>query len=334
MMNKILKTISLLSILFSLNHAFAGGNGGGGGGGQTDPCTGLIVNATSALIDPSTGTAIQDLSISRSANVTGTCNFFVVIDNNGGATYNDRYLTFGGSNQIQVQFYNAAGHSASNIIRSYNEITSTSQIMIQGSIKGSSTTPTGTFTIYPYIDPTTNVTPGSYTANFTISIYGWDGTHYSGLTPYDFKSVNYKFTKSGTVSLSLVDSSTSPFNAADVSQTLDFGNLTSATSNAYKDFYAVLMYNQGYTLQMTSANGSKIKNTNSIYTAQNTVDYSLAVDGTTYTLPAATPVTVKSGSGPSPNTGTYVKVGVTLGTVGPLNPGSYTDTVTIKIISQ
>jgi len=317
--------ISLFSVLFAAHSAFAA---------PSDPCSGLTVNAASALIDPSTGTTVQNLTITRSGNATGNCKFFVVVDNNGGATYNDRYLTHGSSDKIQIQFYGASGQSASSIIRAYPEVSSWSQIMISGNINSGSTA-TGTYAIYPYVDPNASIPPGPYTANFTISIYKGDSSSFSGLTPYDSKSVNYKFTKSGIVSLSLVDTATSPYNAADVSQTLDFGQLSSAVSNTSKDFYAVLMYNQGYTLTMTSANGSKIKNTSAVYTTQNTVPYTLSVDGVAFGLPAATPVTVKSAaSGTSPNTGTYVNVAVKLGTVGSLNPGSYTDTVTIQISSQ
>lgn len=308
-MNKI-KILSLLSILFGAQAVLAA---------AVDPCTGLIVTATSALIDMNTNDNVgQTLTVSRSAT-SGGCDYFVVVDNNGGATYNDRYLTHG-PDLLAMQIYKEAANS--NVLRSVNEASTVAHVF-SDKLTGSNSK---THIYYPKLG-STNVPVGPYTGSFTYAVYKWTTVgDFSTKTYMDQKSVNYKYTSENNISLSLVDTG-SPYNAADISQTLDFGSLT---SNEFLGFDLVLQYTSGYKLSMSSVNAGKIKNANTAYTSNNTIDYTLALNSAPVTLTSVS-TEVAAGTGTAPSGGTRLPVLVTIGTVGGVYPGTYSDTVSIKI---
>lgn len=246
-----------------------------------------------------------------------SCDFFVTVENGGASSYLNRTLT-SGVYEYPVQFYKDSGRSQ--IIRSYTEASSSADVLF-GSYSGGGGT---NYDVYyrPYLEPDTYKRFGNYSKTFTLRLYMGEvgGTSYL----QDTVTVTLNYTQSKQIDLALVNTG-APFNTSDISQTLNFGALTSGASMG---FDLVLGYNAGYKISMSSANAGKIKRT----TGTNTIPYTLNMAGNPVTL-TTTPTVVASASGVSPTGGRRLPISVTIGTVGAASPGTYTDTVTFTVAS-
>ena len=263
----------------------------------------------------------------------GTCDFFIVVDEGGAANYANRYLDiFGNSINYPFQIYQDSGHT----VAARPLSSATQPTVISGTFSGSNTSVTVHY--YPKIDTSIGMYQSGFYANqFTYTLY--TGSVSGGRNFVSNRSVNFTYNNPIVANLSVVDTG-APFSAADVTQTMNFGALT---SNASKSCDVVLQYNSGYQLDMLTANGTsggvnRIKNANG-----NTISYTLRVNGavksvgTFYTSVA----TSSNGGGAdghqaanpvSPAGGTRIPVSVTIGNVAAnAQSGTYTDTVTIRI---
>lgn len=307
-MKQILKKISLLAIVLGTAESFAA------------PCDGLNISAQPALVNfPAEQGLPQTISVSRSTT-SGSCSFMVFIQNNTGA-YTSRVLTKGNLT-IPIQFYNQSGQVASNIIRSASEATASSHAVTGTIANGSST---ANVYYYAYVDSSVSASAGPYIDRYFFQLYSWNGSNFSGRVSVTTNaSTNYKYLVDDSMSLSLVNDG-SLYNAADTTQTLDFGSLTTGESLGF-DLW--LVYTNGYKLSLISTNNGNLRN--SAVTTSNLVPYTLALDNVNVALSSAETV-VKTGTGASPAGGTKVDVTATIGNVGTVYAGTYNDYVTFRI---
>ncbi len=301
--------ISLLSILLGVESAFA-------------HCAGLNISAQSALVNMNTqnDSPIQ-ITVSRSSPENNTCNFMVFIKNNGSEVYTTRKLTKGGDS-IPIQFYDAGGHAPANIIRSGSEATNTSHALL-----GAITNNTSSVNVYyyPYIDTSLVRPTGPYIDRYSFQIYSWDGSSFSSRSSVNTNaSTNYKYTIENNMSLSLVDRG-SLYNAADFNQTINFGSLTNGETMGFDLF---LTYSDGYKLYLLSTNSGNLKNTS--VASNNLIPYTLKFDNSIVAL-SNTEQLVRQGTGSSISGGTKILVDATVGTIGSVYSGTYSDTVTFRI---
>jgi hypothetical protein len=310
MMKQILKKISLLAIVLWTGSAVAA------------PCDGLNFTAQSALINlPDENDLPLAFTVTRTAT-SGTCNFFFVMTNDGASSYSTRILSAGGGNTIPIQFYKASGHVASNAIGSNTPSLSN---VYSGSLSGTSTSVNMSY--YAYVDTSISVPIGNYGGLFDLRLYSWNGSNLnSAQFITDKKNISFKYRVDTSISLSLVNTG-SLYNAGDVDQTLDFGSLTSGESLGF-DLW--LVYSSGYRLSLTSTNAGNLKNTG--VASSNLVPYTLSFDNVAVAL-NSTETFVKSAAAgvASPSGGTKVQVLATIGNIGTVYSGTYSDTVTFKI---
>jgi hypothetical protein len=314
--------VMLAFIVIGINQAHAQGNGGGGGGGGSgSPCDGLNISAQSALIDLNTQN-MTPITIQVSRTGTGNCDFFITADNGPSATYLTRVIEFG-TNSIPFQLYKDSGKS--NILKSFTEASTANDVLV-GSFNGNNTGPINMI-YYPWVDTAYTAADGPYVESYGFYLYqGTIGAKASAVQR-DNKSTNMKYQKSGFVELSLVDTG-ALYNAADTTQTLNFGNLA---TGAVRSFDLMLKYNGGYKLSMASLNGSNIKS------GARLIPYTMTINSSGVAL-STTPTIVRTyaddgGSLTSPSAGLRLPVSVTMGTVGSSPTGNYTDTVSISVAS-
>lgn len=306
MMNQI-KIIFLLFILFGF-RAFA-----------ADPCDGLAISYQPALILMAQENDLpQRLTVTRT-ETTGSCSFSIFIENVPGATDTTRFLKQG-NNQIPIQFYTTAGHAQ--IVRSAAGASSPAD-----GLSGVLTEPSTSMDLYyyPYIDLAVVNVPANapYTNGYDFSLYTWP-TNGNKKKEKTNAGTNYKYQLGYNLSLSLVNDG-SPYNAADVAQTLNFGPLT---SGVVRGFDLWLVYSDGYKLSLISTNGGNLKNT--AVTSNNLVPYTLSFDNINVPL-SSTETVVKTGTGVSPVGGTKIDVTATIGNFGTVYAGTYNDYVTFRI---
>lgn len=252
---------------------------------------------------------------------TGTCDYFIVIDNGGGTSFNLRRLKFGSEPlTVPIGLYKEAGHS--NYVKSVVQAANTNDIIF-GTL--SSSAEDHRF-FYAQIDPYISVPVGTYTDSFSVSLYSWNGNNLNSKKFEQTKSSNFKFKKETTVDISLVDTG-APFNSLDLSQTLNFGLLS---TGATLSFDIMLKYSSGYKLGMSSVNANRIKEVNSA----SYIPYSIMLDNVAMPVTlTATMQDIKTGSGTSPSLGTRLPMSVTIGDITGKPSGTYNDTVFISISS-
>ena len=284
-----------------------------------DPCDGLHISVSTNPVSLNTynDTALT-ITVSRSDN-EDDCPFMISVES---AVYTTRNIS-GSAGSIPLGLHMASGHQSSSLIRNYNSGTSTSQF-ITGTITDHHSSTTKTY--YPYIDTSASIAAGTYSGTYTFRVYWLPGTNGGSLSSAhqrDDESVTFNYTKSASVSLSLVDSGPgSAYNANDFLQTLDFGTLT---LNETLGFDLWLMYSSGYSLKVTSANLSNLKHA----TRPDLVPYTMTIDGLAASLTGSG--YTKTGSGSSGASGKKLPVVVKIGTIGNVVAGTYSDTVTFKI---
>ena len=164
---------------------------------------------------------------------------------------------------------------------------------------------------------------GRYVDRLQVNIF--EGAFGSTTTPIQTRNLRVRYEVPKEVQLSLVDTG-APFYLGDLSQSMNFGTLTSFES---QNFDIVLMSNAGFEVRMSSQNNSRLK-----HQIQNQfVNYQVSVNGRLQNLSgsASTPVVVAQGSGVSPATGVRLPVAVTIGSIGQILAGRYQDNITVTV---
>jgi len=316
-----IKFISILSILFGVEAVQAG-------------CNGLSLNVQPALfpLDTNNDGAVE-VTVSRnnnSNNIDDQCFYLILIENAGGATSNDRYLKKGGSTPIRVQFYKTPGHG-SNVVKSSADAVSLSDGITGVLGVGVSSQ---VITYNAYVDPSWigAASTGPHTERFSFKLYRYDGSTFGSRVSVNTNAdKQFQYTVSDTLSLSLVRSG-SPYNAADVNQTLDFGTLTDNKQATGVDLW--LVYKNGYKLTLTSANAWNLKNQNAGITSSNLIPYTLSLGGVSVQRLSGENMVLNAPSGSASAVGgDRYAVAASVQTVGTVYNGSYGDTVTFKILA-
>ncbi len=307
MILKFTRLAAFLPVLFAASEAFSCGQG-------------LSMSIGSIPDFSAGGSPTIPVTVSRKNGQGGnqTCSFFIVI-NNGvtGSSVSTRQITFG-QQPYPVQFYADSGRT--NILKPFGPGLATTDVVTgQFSSPGNATVPVN---FYPFLDTSLYIANGQYAEVFSVSLYM--GT-VSSATIQQTLNANFTYTNSKKADLSLVDTGTA-FVAADVAQSLDFGQLA---SGAQKAFDLILQYNSGYSLSISSANANRLFNSStSTY-----INYGLTLNSLPLALTVA-PQVVQTSGGTSPANGLRLPVNVTIGSVTGAKPGNYTDTVTIVISSN
>ncbi len=247
----------------------------------------------------------------------GTCSFFIVLDTGGAASSASRQLDFG-QRPYPFQFYSDAGRTY--VIKPLAEIPSVNEVVAGQFATNGNTSRTVSY--HPYLDDTLYLENGPYNKVFTLTLYR--GTIASA-TIMDSKTLNFVYTKSKKIDISLVDTS-AVFNSVDTTQTLDFGALATGQN---KNFDLIMQYNSGFQLSMSSANSNRIKNATNDF-----INYAITLNGSALSLTNALALQTVPGvvnSGVSPVGGLRLPIGVTIGNVTGAKAGTYTDTVSISV---
>ena len=307
MILKFTRLAAFLPVLFAASEAFSCGQG-------------LSMSIGSIPDFSAGGSPTIPVTVSRKSGKNGnnTCSFFLVIDNGiTGTSFTSRQLTFG-QQPYPVQFFADSGRT--NIMRPYAAGLPPANVVIgQFNSPGNAD---AVVNFYPTLDTSLYIANGQYAEVFGISLYMGD---VNSSTFQQTLNGNFTYTNSKKADLSLVDTGTA-FVAADVAQSLDFGQLA---SGAQKAFDLILQYNSGYSLSISSANANRLFNSStSTY-----INYGLTLNSLPRALTVA-PQVVQTSGGTSPANGLRLPVNVTIGSVTGAKPGNYTDTVTIVISSN
>lgn len=245
------------------------------------------------------------------------CSWFITVDNGDAPSYSTRNMD-NGSYKIPMQIYSDSGHTK--VLKHFPDITSSSDIITGSFGAGNQNTDV---TYYPEMGAVAYDRFGTYDDKFKIRVY--QGTFDGANDLQSTKDSKFTYTMAKKIDLSLVDTG-APFNINDTVQPLSFGPLSTGLQRAMD---VVLKYNAGYSVKFSSANNGKLKH----QTLADTVNYTMTVSGNPISLTSsnASPVVVASGSGISPALGQRFAVVATIGNVGAVGAGTYSDTITVTV---
>lgn len=253
-------------------------------------------------------------------NANNGCDFFISFDYGTASAASARHLdALIGGGTIPVQLYKDAGRTQ--ILKRRQDATSASDV-ITGSFPDNSGPTFIDINYYATMDTAQYSRYGFYFQTFTATLH--DGL----LSDYDQKGsqgLTLTTNQQKKIDLSLVETG-GPFNAADTTQTMDFGNIS---TGAVRNCDLVIGYNAGYQLTIASANSGRIKHA----TLADTIAYTFELGGTVISL-ASGSNTRPAVSGVSPAGGLRLPIKVTVtGSLTGKSSGLYKDTVTLSVVS-
>ncbi len=128
-------------------------------------------------------------------------------------------------------------------------------------------------------------------------------------------------------SLSLVNSG-GAFDASSTNKTLDFGELS---ENQDLSFDVIILSNAGYNLSVSSLNKQVMQLQGATPASSNQISYLFYANSSLKNISSSNPISIVSGSGVTPVSGTRVPVKVVIQSVTGKDPGIYQDYLTFTI---
>lgn len=288
-----------------------------------DDCMNMQLQAQQTAFDLTTNPNITSNLIVKADTRAKGCSFFITFDYGLSANFASRSLKYFLVYNWPFQLYKDSGNTQvlKNIpqVNDYNDV-------LNGTLpdKGGS-------------DAQLSI-PYWITADMS-SPWRQQGTYSEWITATLYKGTlsNYEFVRSVVIAFYLnapkrADISVVPsggsFNIADISETLDFGNLATGTTRSCD---VIVKYNAGYILYASSQNNGRLKHeTESSY-----IPYTISFAGTAVNLgnSANTPVQVRRELGSSPASGKIIPTSVTIGNYSQDQSGNFSDIITLTVQS-
>ncbi|WP_413291939.1 hypothetical protein ACLSU7_10970 [Bdellovibrio sp. HCB185ZH] len=288
-----------------------------------DDCMNMQLQAQQTAFDLTTNPNITSNLIVKADTRAKGCSFFITFDYGLSANFASRSLKYFLVYNWPFQLYKDSGNTQvlKNIpqVNDYNDV-------LNGTLpdKGGS-------------DAQLSI-PYWITADMS-SPWRQQGTYSEWITATLYKGTlsNYEFVRSVVIAFYLnapkrADISVVPsggsFNIADISETLDFGNLATGTTRSCD---VIVKYNAGYILYASSQNNGRLKHeTESSY-----IPYTISFAGTAVNLgnSASTPVQVRRELGSSPASGKIIPTSVTIGNYSQDQSGNFSDIITLTVQS-
>ncbi len=288
-----------------------------------EDCNNIQLQAQQTAFDLTTNPNITSNLIVKADTRSHGCSFFVTFDYGLSANYASRSLKYLLVNNWPFQLYKDSGNTQvlKNIpqVNDYNDV-------LSGTLpdKGGNDAQVS----LPYWISADMSSPwrqqGTYSEWITATLY--KGT----LSNYSFVSsvvIAFYMNAPKRADISVVPSGGS-FNIADVSETLDFGNLAPGTTRSCD---VIVKYNAGYILYASSQNNGRLKHD----TASSYIPYTISFAGTTVNLgsSASSPVQVRRELGSSPSSGKIIPTSVTIGNYTQDQSGNFSDIITLTVQS-
>ncbi|MGE3260672.1 MAG: spore coat protein U domain-containing protein [Bacteriovoracia bacterium] len=284
-------------------------------------CNNLRLTLANSTVDLTPNTAPSlNLTVKRSGS--GGCDYFITFGYGNASTYADRKLSQG-SYSIPVNIYRDSNHTQ--ILKKLPEAATVTDV-IYGSFPSGTSNPNSTVhTYYPQLGTVAYNRFGEYSDTYTVSVYEYTGGLSGSLE--DSENLKLKYTMTKKIDLSLMATG-APFNVADTTETMNFGTLT---AGAVRTFDIGVKYNAGYRVRLSSANQGRLKHAS----LTDTVPYTLQVNSSAVNLNGSntTPIQVSTGTGVSPPNGLVLTSSVTIGALGSARAGTYSDTVTVTVVT-
>lgn len=267
-----------------------------------------------------------NFTINRTGN--GACNAYVYFSDGGASSYATRRVVHvsDGSKTIPYQLYKSSALSSANILMEPPDSTNdNTRVLPRPTFSGNVKSRPAQYHLEipaASVMGSTMAKAGTYTDTFTMRVY-----------ENNSQDAAYNVTLTVTIpvvaKLSLVTSG-GAFNEADVSETLDFGNLTQGETLSF-DMRVVT--NAGYSIAYSSQGDGAMRHSNPAMST--TVPYTVIVNGVEYSLVGSqsNPVSVVTNNVETGQSGAAIPVTFKIGNVANKVSGNYSDNITVTLTS-
>jgi hypothetical protein len=287
------------------------------------PCTNMQINLTSSSLNLSTSSSTVGTVRVTANTQPGGCSFYVTANYGTASSYSTRALRMN-SNAWPYQIDKDS--SLSHPLKANQDATSNNDVLngVMPANKGQAFEVDINFWVNLDVsNPWLRF--GNYNDNLTLSLY--QGNVGSGTKISDINlGLNFNAPKRADIA---IEQSGGSFALGDTVRTLNFGALTSGTSQSCD---IVVKTNSGYMVTASSANNGRLKHAS----LNSYIPYTLNVSGGTINLSgsASSPVQIARVLGVSPASGFVLPTQVTIGTFGVVPVGTYADIITLTVQSS
>jgi hypothetical protein len=280
-------------------------------------CNSLTLTLGVASYSFNSGTQAQ-LSMTVNKSGGSGCNYFVAISHGGATDYNRKL--FKGTNTIGYQLY--TGNPFTFVVKDIPDATSNTDVL-PGSFTAGNKQAVQSY--WAVLGNTAYQAWGIYQDTVSVNLY--QGNVNGTYTLAQSQSMSFSYNEPKAIDLSLVPSGAA-FDLASTSMNLAFGTLTTGKTLG---FDAVMKYNAGYKLSVSSQNAGNMFNS----ATSSKVSYALSANGSAIDLSAGpgSPAQVSTGGGVSPAAGTRIPIAVTIGDISKSLAGNYSDFLTLVVTS-
>lgn len=249
------------------------------------------------------------------------CDYFIAVTPGASGNAADRRM-YRGAEHLSYNIYTTAGKTA--VVDDF-PATGGGQVLAGAFPVLIGLFQTRAHTLHWTIAPQQFVGAGGTFQDTTVTVRLFAGTLLGANQQVDAQTVTFTAGVQTSMDLSLVDTG-GAFNAADVAQTVDFGDIEAGKQRA---FDALVRSNVDYRVTMQSEKQQRMEH---LSVAGHFVPYSLTFGGAAQNLAAGGAVTVATGAGPTAGAGRRYPVQFTIGGLTGLErPGLYRDTITVTV---
>jgi hypothetical protein len=287
----------------------------------------ITLNAINLTWTPSFNYVAVTLTLQKASPVA--CTADITFGKGHSSTYT-RYVLNGGSNELDYQLYGDS--SLTHILKDAPDVSTINDVVSY--TFSSAPNQSQVLTYYFQIPQSTATSPtykpyGGYSDNVVVRV--WENT--SG-NPNSVSSVNNSTPVTSTLNLNInipqiieLCFGTTTFNAANITQTLNFGDVTTTktqTSNI------LVLSNAGYAISFTSTNGSVLKNTTAPSSAS--IPYTFSFNGSTLPLSTSPSQGINS-SRITTSSGDSFPISITTQTTPSVLNGNFTDSISVTAVT-
>ena len=273
-------------------------------------------------------TVPSTLTIQSTGSNNSECrNYFLAFTKGWAGSYNRRATNIQNGALINYNIYK--NNNSTGILKEPSDITSPNETLF-GPINKSD--PPTNQTYYFTLATINNTAPprtGTYVDVVEVQTYSG---FYNSIVDYEGTTNLYVFINVPTmISLSMIDSG-GTYDSAQVSKTLDFGELEQSEELS---FDVRIASNVGYNLKASSQNNGKLVRVGGSG-VNSQINYSLYANNTLRNLStsSSTPVSIGTGTGVTAAGGARIPIRVVIGDPNDKDPGDYSDYITLSVISN
>ncbi|MDG0814749.1 spore coat protein U domain-containing protein [Bdellovibrio svalbardensis] len=280
------------------------------------PCVNMQLQTGQTNIDFTSNPQFQGTFTVKANTNPGGCDFFIVFDYGYSSSYVNRSLKMSGYEWPYQVYKDSAGV---NIIKNVTDASSNSDIL-SGTLPDGNNDAQVNVSYWAALNMTNPwLRFGNYTEYISAHLYRGTLSNYSFVSSR-LISLNYNAPK--RVDVSMVASG-GAFVLGDTDEVMNFGTLS---AGATRSASAVMKYNAGYTLYVSSTNGGRLKH----QTDAQYIPYTIKFNNDTVGL-TTSPQQLYRVFGVSPASGTSIPITVTIGNFGNVKAGAYSDQVQLTI---